>query len=149
MKRHKNVVDEKILNSFSEIRGVTLMNHTSNTYNIEMAIGLASLYCPEVVEVDGCIFIAEFYNGNIESLREWLKNTRDIEMFVNSWSLTELLAYDEKLDYHINYIDEFARAIQYFWQLRMNHLFPDRNVVVEIGDNIMGEAGVTVVVYQG
>ena len=43
---------------------------------------------------------------------------------------------------------EFAKAIQYFWQKRFDELFPDKNVVVEIGDDIMGEEGVTVTVYQ-
>jgi hypothetical protein len=148
MKKHGSIVREKILNEFSEIRGRSLMNHVSNSYNIETAIGFASLYCPEVIEIEGCIFIAEFYNGNIDSLKQQHADKKNIEMFVNSWSLSSLLADDEKLNYDINYIDEFAKAIQYFWQLRMNVLFPDKNVVVEIGDGIMGEEGLAITVYQ-
>jgi len=49
---------------------------------------------------------------------------------------------------HQSIIDEFAKAIQYFWQMRLNELFPDRDVVVEIGEDIMGEEGLVVVVYQ-
>ena len=45
-------------------------------------------------------------------------------------------------------IEEFAKAIQYFWQLRVNSLFPSRDIVVEIGEEIMGEEGLTVTLYQ-
>jgi len=144
----KSVADEKILSDFSEIRGRTLMNHTANSYNIEMALGFANLFCPEVIEIDGCIFISEFYNGDIENLKNEHKSVKEIEMFVNSWSLTSLVKDCDELDYSVNYIDEFAKAIKYFWQMRFNSLFPDRNVVVEIGYGIMGEEGLTVTVYQ-
>jgi len=148
MKVYKSIVDENILKSFSVIRGRSLMNHVANSYSIEMAIGFASLFCPDVIEEDDCIFIAEFYNGTIESLKKRYKNRKDIEMFVNSWSLTHLLKDFDELDYTINYIDEFAKAIQYFWQMRFNMLFPERSIVVEIGDEIMGEEGVCITVYQ-
>lgn len=148
MKVYKSIVDENILNSFSDIRGRSLMNHVANSYSIEMAIGFASLFCPNIVEVEDCIFIAEFYNGDIHALKEEYTERKKIEMFVNAWSLTHLLKDFNELDYTVNYIHEFAKAIQYFWQMRLSTLFPKRNIVVEIGDNLMGEEGVTVLVYQ-
>ena len=107
-----------------------------------------NLFCPEIIEVDGCIFISEFYNNDIESLKEYYKSKKEIEIFVNSWSLVSLLKDCNQLDYSINYIDEFAKAIQYFWQLRINSLFADRKVVVEISDGTMGEKGASVTIYQ-
>ena len=148
MKTYQSIVNEKILHDFSEVHGCTLMNHVANSYDIEMAIGFSALFCPEVVEVDGCIFISEFYNGNIQELKSIYKTVKEIEMFVNSWSLTSLLKNNDAIDYSVDYIGEFARAIQYFWQLRLNALFPDKDVVVEIGEDIMGEEGVTVTIYQ-
>lgn len=148
MKKYKSIINEKILNDFSQIHGRSLMNHVANSYNIEMAIGFASLFCPEIIEVDNCIFISEFYNGNIDELKKYYNNTKDIEMFVNSWSLQSLIKDCESLDHSVNYIDEFAKAIQYFWQIRVNLLFPNRNVIVEIGNEIMGEEGLAVTLYQ-
>ncbi|MCM1045527.1 MAG: hypothetical protein NC417_08440 [Candidatus Gastranaerophilales bacterium] len=148
MKKYQSIVDEKMRNNFSKIHGCTLMNHVANSYDIEMAIGFAALFCPEIVEVDGCIFIAEFYNGNIQELKKAYKTVREIEMFVNSWSLTSLLKDNDDIDYSIGFIDEFAKAIQYFWQMRLNILFPDKRVVVEIGEEIMGEEGMAVTLYQ-
>lgn len=144
----QSIVDEKILQNFSEVRGRSLMNHVANSYSIEMAIGFASLFCPEVVEDDGCIFISEFYNGDIEGLKKLYKSRKEIEMFVNSWSLTSLLKDFDELDYSKSYIDEFAKAIQYFWQIRFNFLFPDKDIVVEIGEEIMGEYGTSITAYQ-
>ena len=148
MKTYQSIVKENILHHFSEIRGRTLMNHVANSYDIEMAIGFAALFCPEIVEVEGCIFISEFYNDNLQELKSTYKTVREIERFVNSWSLTSLLKDNEVIDYSVDYIDEFARAIQYFWQIRLNALFPDRNIVVEIGEGLMGEEGVAVTLYQ-
>lgn len=148
MKKYQSVVDEKIINNFSKVHGCTLMNHVANSYDIEMAIGFAALFCPEIVEVDGCIFISEFYNDNIQELKNTYKTVKEIEMSVNSWSLTSLLKDNDDIDYSIDYIDEFAKAIQYFWQMRLNILFPDKSIVVEIGEEIMGEEGVVVTFYQ-
>ena len=91
MKIYNSVIDEEMVRYFSKRCGNTLMNHVANSYDIEMAIGFASLFCPEVIEIDGCIFISEFYNGNIQKLRSNYKTIREIEMFVNSWSLTSSL----------------------------------------------------------
>ncbi len=148
MKIHKSIVDEKILSDFSEINGCTLMNHVANSYNIEMAIAFANLFCPTIIEEEGCLFISEFYNGDIGELKKIYNSNKEIEMFVNSWSLQSLLKDSNNLNYSIDYIGEFAKAMQYFWQLRVNSLFPNRNVVVDVGDGIMGEEGLTVTLYQ-
>jgi len=148
MKKHQSIIDEKILLDFSDIRGRSLMNHVANSYDIEAAVALAALFCPEFVEDDGCIFISEFYNGNVENLRKYHGSNKEVEKFVNSWTLGHLLRTNDDLDYEVGYIDEFAKAVQYFWQMRLNELFPDRDVVVEIGEDIMGEEGLVVVVYQ-
>lgn len=81
-------------------------------------------------------------------LRKLYKNTKDIEMFVNSWSLQSLVKECDVINSSDDYIEEFAKAIQYFWQLRVNSLFPSRDIVVEIGEEIMGEEGMTVTLYQ-
>ena len=115
MKIFKSIVDERILHDFSKIQGRSLMNHVANSYDIETAISFASLFCPEIIEVDDCIFISEFYNGNIMELRKLYKNTKDIEMFVNSWSLQSLVKECDVINSSGDYIEEFAKAIQYFW----------------------------------
>ena len=93
------------------------------------------------------ILITDFLIILLE-LRKLYKNTKDIEMFVNSWSLQSLVKECDVINSSDDYIEEFAKAIQYFWQLRVNSLFPSRDIVVEIGEEIMGEEGLTVTLYQ-
>lgn len=135
---------------FSEVKGKSLMNHAANTCGIEATLAIANLLCPEVVEIKDCIFISEFYNGNIDSLIEQYNgDKKKIEMFVNSWSLADffLLASDESV-HKDEIIEEFGKAIKHFWELRFKEIFPERSVVVEVRDGIMGERGLTVTVYQ-
>jgi hypothetical protein len=126
------------------------MNHASNACGIEETIAVASVLCPEIIEIKGYIFIAEFYNGNIDNLEEQYKyNKKMIEMSVNSWSLAEFFLQASNESVHVDaIIEEFGKVIKYFWEKRMIELFPDKTIVVEIVDEIMGENGLSVTLYQ-
>lgn len=148
MKRYESIVNSDVLQHFQDPRGKSLMNHVYNSYNIDAALAIAGLFCPEVVEVNDYIFISEFYNGGIDDLEQQFKYDRKkIEMFVNSWSLADLILNDSSI-HNDKLVDELGKVIKYFWELRFQRLFPERNIVVEIGDKIMGERGLTVTVYQ-
>lgn len=150
MEVFKSIANDGILGHYKQIRGRSLMNHASNTCGIEETIAVASLYCPEIVEVNGCIFISEFYNGNIDRLEKLYGGDRlEIEMFVNSWSLSGffLLANDESA-WNDEIVEEFGKILKYFWDRRLKELFPQREIVVELGYEIMGEIGLTITVYQ-
>ena len=146
MKVYNGIANENLLNTFSDINGLTLMNHVANTYNIDMAIGFAALFCPAFVEIENCVFIKEFYNDNIEELKKYYHSTKEIELFVNSWAVSELLHYDSECSNDKTL--EFAKILQYFWQMRVNEVFPNKNIMVEIGNDIMGEEGITITMYQ-
>ena len=148
MNRYESIVSETLFRDFPERCGATWMNHVANTCDIKTALGLANLFCPAVVEEDGCILIAEFYRGGVEELRRSGKTTQEIERFINSWSLASLLKSTPEQIISDADLEAFARAIQYFWQLRMRSLFPEKEIVVEIGEGLMGEEGLAVTVYQ-
>ncbi|GMA60395.1 hypothetical protein GCM10025859_08350 [Alicyclobacillus fastidiosus] len=44
--------------------------------------------------------------------------------------------------------DEFCKVVQHFWTERVKDLFPERNIVVEIGWEIVGEKGMAITMYQ-
>ncbi len=150
MKKYESIVNNGIMKYFIEIRGKTLMNHAANSCNIENTLAVASVFCPEIIEVKDYIFISEFYNNNIDSLEEtYGKDKRKIEMFVNSWSLTDFfLQGNEELMNLDDLIEEFGKVIKYFWTIRFKELFPDKNIIVKTGFEILGESGLTVTVYQ-
>ena len=150
MKVYKSIANNEVMKYFKTIMGRSLMNHASNTCGIEKALAVASVLCPEVVEVKGYIFIAEFYNGDIDSLEEQYNfDRKNIEMWVNSWSLAEFFLQASNESVYIDQIiEEFGKVLTYFWNLRMKELFPEKTVIVEIGDEIMGENGLTITLYQ-
>ena len=72
-----------------------------------------------------------------------------IEQWVNSQSLGDFFIgkYTKSLD-NDKIIDEFAKVLVYYWSRRAKELFPDRNIVVEVGNEIMGELGLTITMYE-
>jgi len=45
-------------------------------------------------------------------------------------------------------IDEFSKVLVYYWNRRAKELFPDRNIIVKVGNEIMGELGLTITMYE-
>lgn len=149
MRVYESIASDCIMRLFSSIRGRTLMNHAFNSCGIENMLASASVFCPEVVEVNDCVFISEFYNGNIESLEQrYGGDKKQIEMFVNSWSLADFFLLDDPSVHVDETLEAFGETLCYFWRMRFRELFPERKIVVELGDAIMGEWGLTITVYQ-
>jgi len=146
---YKSIADDQVLSHFKENVGINLFNNSQNTCSIENVISVSSMLWPEIVEVGPYIFISYFYNGNIENLESKFNDRIKIEKMVNSFSLSEffLHAFDESVLNETIFF-EFCKVIKFFWELRFKTLFPERDIVVEIGENIMGEMGWTIVVYQ-
>ena len=147
---YKSIVKNEIFNEFTNQNGISLMNHVASTCSIEEFIAVASILCPEISEVNGYIFISEFFQNNIQRLEEQFGNDRKkIEQFVNTWSLGDffLQAYTESVE-NDKIINQFGEVLVHFWGLRMKELFPDKKIVVEIGENIMGEGGLAITLYQ-
>jgi hypothetical protein len=102
------------------------MNHAFNTCGLEQQLTVASVLCPEIIEVNGYILISQFYNGNIEITESRFDYDRKkIEMFINSWSLGDffLLVRDESVENNV-LLEEFGKVIQYFWSMRLKEIIP-------------------------
>lgn len=154
MKVYNSIVSEKLLKYVPMPPERSLFNYAVNKCQIDQSLGVASYFCPAIVEIDDCLFIQEFYNDQTEEgyktlYKQFDGDKKKIEMFVNSWSLegffllsaTDMVQVDEV-------IEEFGKTLKYFWDLRFRDLFPERQVIVELGMEIMGEIGLTITVYQ-
>ncbi len=159
MKVYEGIVSEALLSHFSEQRGRTLMNHAANSYGIEEALAMASVFWPTIVEDDGHVFIAEFYTPGLQVLKERFHNDkRKIERWVNAWSLPEFFyryqrysAHDTRPPSAIDdetLVQAFGEVLRFFWSLRLKSLFPDKEFVIEVGDAIEGESGLTITFYE-
>lgn len=89
---HNSMVNDTVLNQFSNVMGISLFNNFQNTCNIERAISCASLFWTAVVEGDDCIFIKQFFsNFDMKKMREHFNSNRqEIERWVNTWSIIDL-----------------------------------------------------------
>ena len=125
----------------------------------KQVIKLAYILTPNFIVVEDCVFAEDLYYITAEKnrfvRRSFGKKVYDLkqmcdgdrkkmEMTVNSWSVFDLLAIygielEDSSDDSI--VEEYAEILLYFWQLRVKNLFPDRQINVELGYEIMGELG--------
>ncbi len=150
MKVYDSVVSNDILQHFQEQQGRTLMNHAANSVGIEDTLAVSNVLWPTIVEDDGYVFVADFYNQNLERLKtQFDNNKRAMERRVNAWSLADffLLASSPSVDSDV-LITKFGEMLHFFWSLRLKMLFPEREFVVEVGENIEGERGLSITFYE-
>lgn len=158
IKIYKSIVDENIKSEIKEADWCTdLIQYTTYKCKIDGLIAAASLFCPQIVQVKDYIFIKMFLNCSVEEVAEcvsnlekqYANNKKLIEMSVNTWSIGDFFVgdYNELMD-NKNIILQFGNAIVYFWKCRVKELFPEKEIVVELGNNIMGEFGLCVTMYE-
>lgn len=156
-KLHKGIVSNQIFEEFDEQKGVSLFNYAYNSCGIDDFLAIAYVLCPDIVEVNGYIFIEDLFQeeGNealkkIKGLEKRFNyDKKQIEQWVNSWSLGDFYnGRDRKSIESDKIINEFGKTLAYNWRRRVKELFPNRNIVVELGDEIMGELGLTITLYE-
>lgn len=160
VERYRSIVDNNIMqhilnNEWSK----NLVHYGLQKNQIDGTLAAAALFCPEIICIKDYVFIKMFlYNYDneqellmmVEKLeRQYNYCKKDIEMAINSWSLADFFVdtstqtiFDEEIFYH------FGMALQYFWQMRVNVLFPNKSIVVELGNEIMGELGLCITLYE-
>ena len=154
----KSIVDETIQSKIKDAEWCTdLIQYSTYKCKMDGLISAAYLFCPQVIQVKDYIFIKHFWNSNVEEsierihrLEERYGNDRkSIEMSVNTWSLGDFFIGDtnESMD-NEELIQQFGEALVYFWKIRVKELFPERKIIVELGNNLMGEFGLCVTMYE-
>lgn len=74
---------------------------------------------------------------------------KDVEMVINSWSSGDFfLGNDSQLPCNDENIYNFGKVLCYFWQMRVNQLFPEKSIVVKLGYELMGELGLCITMYE-
>jgi hypothetical protein len=159
MHSYDSVVHDDLIDKFSgwegrRAQGATLLDYITNQGTLEAAVAFASFFWPAIVEDDGLVILAKFYQQDqIESLKARFANDKGrIERWVNAWALRDFfraqqfsgdpVLADEEL------VGAFGQALRLFWSLRLKVLFPTRTFIVEVGDDIEGEDGPTITFYE-
>ena len=153
---YRSIIDENIKKEFKDSdRCPSLMYYGTRQCKVDGLIAAAYLFCPEIIEIEGHIFIKEFCNFKegeeiefLNDLKRYYNNKKDIEMSVNSWSIGEFFLGDLELMDNENVLAEFGKALVYFWKRRAEELFPNRNIIVEMGMELFGEFGLSITLYE-
>ena len=158
VKVYKSIVDETIKNEIKTANWCTdLIQYSTWKCKMDGLIAAAYLFCPQIIQVKGYIFIEQFWNCSLEKSAECLRgleerydnNKKTIEMSVNTWSIGDFFIGDssELMD-NEKLIQQFGDALVYFWKIRVKELFPQRKIIVELGNDLMGEFGLCVTMYE-
>ena len=153
IERYKSVVDNDI----------KIADWTDNVHyglyknQIDGTLAAAALFCPEIVRVKGYVFIKMFLNnyhsdnellGFVEELeKQYDYSKKKIEMEVNTGSLEDFFINDNSV-INDDLKKTFGETLRYFWQIRLLTLFPEKAFVVELGNELMGEYGECITVYE-
>ena len=155
-----SIVKSKIFQEFTSQRGHTLFNHSSNSNFIEDFIAAAYVLCPDIIDVEGHVFIADFFNSignqndNPQEKLELLKmqhgnDKKKVEQWVNACSFGDFFIgkYCESME-NEKLLIQFGDILVYFWSKRLNELFPERSFVVDYGEGLAGEEGFAITFYE-
>lgn len=160
IKRFDSIVKNDIKYRINDSDWVGDMVHYGLFKNrLDGTLAAAALFCPDIISVNDYIFIKMFFEKSddeneimqtVEQLEERYNYCKkDIEMAINSWSLGDffleentLLPASEEIMYML------GEALCYFWKMRVLQLFPERNIVVELGYELMGELGLCITMYE-
>lgn len=75
-KLNKSIVDNLIFEEFEKQKGVSLFNHSVNCCSIDDFLAIAYTLCPEIIEINGYIFISDLFDAEGENA---LKRIRILE----------------------------------------------------------------------
>ena len=160
IKKYNSIVNNNIMRNIKDADWAGDLVHYGLFKNqMDGTLAAAALFCPEIISVKNYIFIKMFlenYNNDDELIKmveklekEYNYCKKDIEMAVNSWSLGDFFLADNSqlacIDENIN---NFGQVLCYFWQMRVNQLFPEKNIVVKLGYELMGELGLCITMYE-
>ncbi|WP_346880154.1 hypothetical protein [Clostridium sp. UBA3061] len=103
--------------------------------DIQIELGFAKFFYPEIIEIDNCIFIKD--NFSSERYEQWkvvCNDKKTLEKAINSYEIKEFFHMNTDFeDKNINeQIQALGNILKKIWTLGFNERFPDMNIVVDI-----------------
>lgn len=160
IKKYDSIVDNNIKEKIKDSDWVEDLVHYGLFKNqLDGTLAAAAFFCPDIICVKDYVFIKMFFENSddekelietIEKLEERYNYCKkDIEMAMNSWSLGDFFLEDNtSLSCSDEVIHTLGEVLCYFWQMRVQQLFPERKIVVELGYELMGELGLCITMYE-
>lgn len=123
------------LQSWNDGQGVDLETWTQCSGSFSLAVGYADLFCPEFVEFEGYIFMAEEIceqtKRNIRGFESGENSTsQSVENVINHFHITDL-QYRHCEDLTLDKILILGEKLKAIYEARLSYLFPDKPCIVE------------------
>lgn len=160
MKKFKSFVDEKIMDRIYpgyKNNGFDLFQYAVWKCEIDGLISAAYFFSPDIIQFKGYILLKDLWGREekdyeqsiIDLQKQYANDKRMIEMHINTCSIGDffvgsnnILMDDEKI------LEQFGKTLVYYWGKRAKELFPDKNIIVTLGNNLMGEYGLCITMYE-
>ncbi len=110
------IIEEYIIWQKANPKSFSWWNYVNMKSDIQIALGFAKFFYPEIIEIDNCIFIKD--NFSSERYEQWkvvCNDKKTLEKAINSYEIQAL-----------------GNILKKFWTLGFNERFPDMNIVVDI-----------------
>ncbi len=123
----------------------SLWDYLSGVANVEVALAFTKLFCPDLVEHDGGIFLSEAFNQEI--YEQWKAELRNdiaaIERVMNHQHIDDLLPGAESVG--IDNLLYLGQVIRQMWDNHLKARYPERDFQVSCNQD---EYTVVVTFYQ-
>lgn len=152
MNEYPSIIDENLLQYFdNHISAANLYDFAVSNGAIDARLAFGVLLWPDLLEENGFIFKKYTIAANFESTEKLsVQDIRRVERYTNLQSIDGTLEGEadtpQKENRFLQYA--YARMLRFFWSLRLNTTFPNRNFIVEIGENMEGDAGLSITFYE-
>ncbi len=159
IKKYCSIVNEEIKEKIDDAKWAeSLVQYASYKCEIDGLIAAAALFCPDIIEIDGYIFIKQFWNiDNEEESLVYIKklekqfglDKKKIEKYVNTWSLGDFFIGNDSCNMNdIDVLRQFGNTLCYFWKIRLYQLFPNKQFEIALESEIEGEMGLCIFMYE-
>lgn len=120
-------------------------NFANMKADLDTALAFAKLYCPEIIEIEGCCFLKDKFNNEIfESWKKECKGDRkNTERMVNLYQIRDFFEINET-DNEERKIKVLGKVLEYFWTISFEKMYPDKKLKVEVYEEIDEEFFITV-----
>lgn len=114
----------------------TWWNYINMKADIKMALAFSRFFYAELIEVEGCIFLKDYFSS--ERYSQWksvCKNDKvSIEKAMNTYAIEDFFHintdYDDKNI--TEQINELAKILKFFWELSIKQQLPDRRIITKV-----------------
>jgi hypothetical protein len=127
----------------------TLWNYVNYRSDPELAVAFATLFWPKVVDVDGCILLAEHYNPH--NFAHWkvqlAGNCQEIERVINHVHVYDLFTHSGTSGTALEALEYLAQVLMRCWECNLRETFPNRRFVLAYATE-PEEYGPTITFFQ-